>query len=103
MNLTTRILIFSMLGTLSLLTASVARISIILTSFGLLRLFLHFRLSLLGESQVKELPASVLPFLDTVELVVVSPLTRAINTCLGAFDPLKVCSIHELWSCMIPF
>lgn len=52
------------------------------------------RLSELGQTQVKQLPESVAPFLDTVELVVVSPLTRAINTCLGAFDPLKVRSIQ---------
>lgn len=47
-------------------------------------------LSGLGEIQVKELPKSVEEFAETVELVVVSPLSRAINTCLGAFSPEKV-------------
>lgn len=54
---------------------------------------LHPSLSALGHEQVAELPNSVNSFLDSVELVVVSPLSRAIKTCLGAFDPEKVRNI----------
>ena len=48
-------------------------------------------LSPAGEAQVRalhgELRSAQHPWLDEVELVVTSPLTRAIETCLGAFFP----------------